>query len=649
LTTLLVALVLGLAHARLEPSDSDALRLDARLYDAALALWARPPREEVVVVAIDDASLLQVGRWPWRREVTAMLIERLQAAGPRMIGIDLLFTEPGVGDAPLAAAAAGPAQVVLPVARPPDGRPGEPPLLPVAALGVGRALAHVEFPADGDGIVRGLYLREGGFSAMAARLAGVDTGPTDTASTLARLLQTGDWSREDYRRLGAIDAPATQVAAAAVLRGEVPGERLRDRIVLVGATARGLGDTHASALYADTPAVPGVALHAAAISALLDGRTVVEAPHALRLGVSAAVLVAVMSVLYATTPRAGLVCVVGTMLATAAASVAALGAGVWFAPGALLAGLACAFPLWSWRRLQAASVGLMAQALRLEADAAAGAPAADDAPIEPISRQLRRLEHAADRITELTRRLAATLATLQAAQREREQTLRFLSHDLRAPHLSILGLLERHEGAPIAPDDARAIARQSRRALALTDGFMQLARAESQPLRTEPHDLVDLAIEAVDGCWGRASERGLTLVAPSPAGADGPAAPCCCDAGLIRRALDNLLDNALRLAPEGGTIEVGVTREGKGWWIGVADRGPGVPQADRHRIFLPWWRGPQADPSHGAGLGLAFVATVAERHAGRAEARSRSGGGVRIGMWLPDAVGPARPEVDSGL
>lgn len=649
LTALLLALVLALAQATREPSGRAVSRLDARVYDAGLALWARPPRADVALVAIDDDSLLQVGRWPWRREVTAALVERLQAAGPRAIGIDLLFAEPAEGDARLAAATAGPAMVVLPVARPPQADPDASPLLPVAAVGAGRALAHVEFPIDGDGLIRGLYLREGGFPAMASRLAFPDRPAPDPAAVLLERLRDRDWPREGWQRLGALAAEPVAVSAAAVLRGEVPPERLRGRIVLVGSTARGLGDVHATTLFPGNPTVPGVALHVAAVSALLDGRTIAEVPPAARLAVSALVLVSVLGALYLTAPRTGLACVVAAMAATVAASIAAIGAGLWFAPGALLVGLALAFPLWGWRRLHAASVGLIAQAARLETDADPAAAPDPDAPVEPISRQLRRLEHAADRITELNRRLADTLTTLQAAQREREQTLRFLSHDLRAPHLSILGVLDRAADGPLSPDEARSIARQSRRALELTDGFMQLARAESQPLRAEPHDLADLAIEAADGCWARAARRGQRVETPAAPGDDGPVAPCTCDAPLVRRALTNLVDNALRAAPDGGTIEIELQREGSGWWIAVLDRGPGVPEADRTRIFEPWWRGPEADPSSGAGLGLAFVAAVAERHGGRAQARFRDGGGARIGLWLPESAAAARPEVNSGV
>ncbi len=639
LAAVLVAIVVALSYASREPSGRAVSRIDAAIYDLGLRLWAAPPRDEVVIVAIDDDSLAQVGRWPWRRAVAALLLERLQAARPRAIGVDVLFSEPAIDDELLQRAIDGPVPVVLPVAREraPDGR--DLPVLPLARFGTGRMLAHVEFPVDADGLIRGVHLHEAGLPAMALRLALAGTGdpvapPAPPAVPVPAALAGGAWTRTDYVRLGASIGSARRVSAAAVMRGEVGEADLRDRIVLVGATARGLGDTHATTLLVGDPVVSGIQLHAAAASAILDGRLLREPSHAARTAAFAAILLAVLAVMYATQPRTGLACAAGAMLASAGASLGAIGAGWWVAPGALLVALALSFPLWSWRRLHAASAGLLAQASMLE-EADAGPAPGGPRPIEPIAQRLQRLEHAADRIRDLNRSLADALETLRVAQREREQTLRFLSHDLRAPHLSILAVLERAADRPLSAEDVASIGRQSSRALEMTDGFMQLARAESQPLRPEPRDLADLAVEAADACWQRAEARGLRIVGPA---LEPGVAVCPCDPQLVRRALVNLLDNALRHAPPGTEVELGLERDGAGWRLSVADRGPGIEPSERERVFEPWWRGRDADPSAGAGLGLAFVATVAERHGGGARAVGRHGGGARIEMWLPDGA-----------
>jgi len=639
LAALLTVLVLVLAHRTREPSAHPLARVDAAIYDRAQEWWAQPPREDVVVVAIDDDSLAQIGRWPWRRAVGAHLVERIQAQEPRILGVDLLLTEPTADDERLAAAlASGPAPVVLPVTQHPDRLGHEVALLPVPVLGTGQALAHVDFAPDADGLIRGLYRVESGFAAMAWVLASPERAARPADEAILAAAQGRPWTREQYLRLGALSRPVPQVSAAALMRGEVPPDTLRGRIVLLGATARGLGDAYRTTLYTGSALVPGVALHAAAVSALLDDRVRHVPPPPFRPVAFVAILLLVLAVLYRTEPRTGLAVTAASLVAVVLASVAAVGAGWWVAPGALLVPLALAFPLWSWRRLHAASAGLMAQAIRLETDPASAVAAERRGPVEPIARRLQRLEGAADRIRDLNRGLAESLDALRAAQQEREQTLRFLSHDLRTPHLSILGVLQRNEGSPIDPYDARLIERQSRRALALTDGFMQLARAESQALRLEPYDLADLITEATDACWERATARGVRIVAPPAADAD---TVCPCDPGLVRRALVNLIDNAVRHSPPGESVEATLERDGDDWRMGISDRGPGIAAADRERVFEPWWRGESADPDGGAGLGLAFVAAVADRHGGRVRAMGRDDGGARLELWIPTSQSPA--------
>ena len=643
LTALLTGLVLLLGQAGGEPSTHPVARLDTALYDFGLRVWARPPREEVVVVAIDDTSLAQVGRWPWRRAVSALLLERVHAQAPRSIAIDVLFVEPADGDEQLArAAGAGVAPVVLAVARHRDSPDRDLALLPVPLLGAGRALGHVELTADADGLIRGLYLQEGGFPAMSALLAGPGVAMPSPAAPPA-----GGWERSGPIRLGGLSVPVREVSAAALMRGELPADTLRDRIVLVGVTARGLGDTHATPLFPGAPLVTGVALHAAAVSALLEGRVLRQPPKALRLAAFAALMLAVMAVLYRTGPRGGLLLSAGAVAAIAGAAVAGIGAGWWLAPGALMVGLALAFPLWSWRRLHAASVGLMTQAAALEADDPGrreGRARAGAAPIEPIARRLHRLGDAADRIRGLNRQLAQSVSELRAAQHEREETLRFLSHDLRSPTLSILSLLERNGAADLPLEQVRSVRQLANRTLELADGFMRLARAESQPLELATHDLHDLAVVAADACWTLASARGQRIVTAADGGSQQPA-PCRCDARLVQRALVNLIDNALRFTSPGGTVTVGIARAAGGWRLTVDDDGPGIAPEDRLRIFEAGWRGRQPDGAEadgGAGLGLAFVAAVMARHGGSAVATERPGGGARIELTLPD--GPEAPQ-----
>jgi hypothetical protein len=93
-------------------------RADRLVYDAGLALWSRPAPADIVIVAIDDASIEAIGRWPWKRSVHATLLEQLARARPRAVVLDLVLSEPDPDprqDELLAAAMRHAAPVVMPV------------------------------------------------------------------------------------------------------------------------------------------------------------------------------------------------------------------------------------------------------------------------------------------------------------------------------------------------------------------------------------------------------------------------------------------------------------------------------------------------------------------------------------------------------
>ena len=97
----------------------------------------------------------------------------------------------------------------------------------------------------------------------------------------------------------------------------------------------------------------------------------------------------------------------------------------------------------------------------------------------------------------------------------------------------------------------------------------------------------------------------------------------------------NLIDNALRHTPEGGRITAATHREGNEVVVSVEDSGPGVPAADRVRVFERFWRGPEVQ-GEGSGLGLSIVQEIARVHGGEAGCEAPSGGqGARFVIRLP--------------
>ena len=163
-------LVAALFTALLALTDWSPLeRLDLVAYDNVEPMFrAEALAPTSVVVAIDEATLSALGRWPWNRSVHAALIDRLSAAGVAGIGMSILFPESAPGDAEFARALAASRRVVLPVAprAGDDADGGIAELLPVPQLASNAAaLGHVDVELDADGLARRTFTRAGSSSA----------------------------------------------------------------------------------------------------------------------------------------------------------------------------------------------------------------------------------------------------------------------------------------------------------------------------------------------------------------------------------------------------------------------------------------------------------------------------------------------------
>jgi signal transduction histidine kinase len=106
---------------------------------------------------------------------------------------------------------------------------------------------------------------------------------------------------------------------------------------------------------------------------------------------------------------------------------------------------------------------------------------------------------------------------------------------------------------------------------------------------------------------------------------------------LMARAINNLLGNALKFSPAGSSITCAVESHPRAWAVLVRDEGPGIAEELRSRLFEPFIRGSATANIDGAGLGLAFVKTVAQRHGGRVLLESPPGRGSAFRLVLPRA------------
>jgi adenylate cyclase len=382
LVTLAVAAVAAVGASRFS-------LVDLRIYDTLLrAAGTRPPLARVAVVAIDDRSLSEVGQWPWRRDVIARLLERIDAAGASVIALDLLLAEPdrfsshgaapqdGGTDALLAdtlrtqgvvtayaftfgatpradrGCVLHPLDLALVHAR--NLRSAREQLfhadgvtctLPALARAAG-ASGFVNAGPDRDGLLRRipLLMAFGDHVYPSLALTAVRRATSSRHLTLKPLShQRAELTMGE--QLVPLDERGTllvrfrgrrgsfpHVSASQVLDGRVPADALRDRIVFVGATALGAGDIVATPF--DT-ALPGIEVHASAADTLLQGDFIATPPYArafeligtIVFGLTAATLIAVTGFLAGGTLSALLVVVLWW-----ATSVGVASGGIFLSP-----------------------------------------------------------------------------------------------------------------------------------------------------------------------------------------------------------------------------------------------------------------------------------------------------------------------------
>lgn len=758
-------------------------RLDQTLYDHFLSQNARPARDDILIVSIDDYSLAQLGRWPWPRTLHAELIAQIAAASPRAIGLDVIMSEPEVapadggrpGDLALADVLRQNQRTVLPVVMTNAGT-GLSAALPTPDIAKGaRAFGHINLEHDNDGVVRSAYLHEGQngvwwphFSLALLQLANAQAhagglhraGLPPETPVAGESTKFGHWqrSRQLHIPFAGNNGHFRSIPYVSVLRGEVPPQFFTDKYVLIGATAIGMTDSYPTPVSGSAGAMAGIEINANILASLLDGKAITIAkPWQTALFSMLPVLVALFGY-FLLSPRLSLLLNFGMLLLTLSTSYFALSRGAWLPPAAALLTLLISYPLWSWRRLEAAIDYLGQEFMRLDQEPHVLPELASSNTIieDVLERRMNAMETAARRVRDLRQFISdnldslpdATLVTtvdgnvllankhanqyfalaghqdvqgallpylfsalaapepinqtistrfdwwclldlgyaplladgvstqdqqgrdllvksapchsasneltgwivsvidispIRAAERSRDETLRFLSHDMRAPQASILALLElQQDPASALPQQElfTRIEKASRKTLGLADNFVQLARAESHEYRLEEVDFQEMLYDATDEMWSLAKSKQIELVTEIQTGDY----PVRADRALMTRALVNLISNAINYSPAGRRVHCEVrlqaTLEGPHVECNIADQGYGIAAPDQLKLFRRFQRLElHNQPRHdGIGLGLVFVKTVVERHLGEIRFASKVGEGTTFTIVLPSAL-----------
>lgn len=317
-------------------------------------------------------------------------------------------------------------------------------------------------------------------------------------------------------------------------------------------------------------------------------------------------------------------CLLGYALAT----IASLG-GAWISPddrNVMAAGLGLAGLI---------HTGLIAAftAARPDVSQPVLAPTGDmDARLVGLEARLRDAEAAHD----------AARADAEASREALDRRTLFFaqtSHELRTPLNAISGFADMMRSAVFGPlppkyqEYAELIREGGRNLELVVDDVLDLSRIDAgrYDILPEPVSLTDLAEDAVRFMSDLASRRKISLEVD---GADD--AEAFADTRAVRQIALNLISNALKFTPEGGTVRVSTTEVEGGAVLAVSDTGVGISPEELTRLSRAFEQGEAGRKQKGAGLGLSVVRAFAELHGGRLDIDSREGGGTTIAVFFPE-------------
>ncbi|CAN5417201.1 DUF4118 domain-containing protein [soil metagenome] len=233
------------------------------------------------------------------------------------------------------------------------------------------------------------------------------------------------------------------------------------------------------------------------------------------------------------------------------------------------------------------------------------------------------------------------------SERLRNSLLAAISHDLRTPLASLVGMAEsmtmlRPAASPAHAELALAIGDAARRMNSMVDNLLDMARLQSGQvqLRRQWQPLEEVIGSSLKAMSGVLDSRAVRVSLPD----DLPLVEI--DTVLFERVLVNLLENAAKYSPAGSAIDISAVANEQHITVRIDDQGPGLPAGREESIFQMFERGRKESATPGVGLGLAICRAIVEAHGGTINGETRPGGGARFSIELPRGEPPELIDID---
>jgi len=375
-----------------------AKRLDLLAYDTAINLAPAPIEQNTVIIAIDEKSLNGIGQWPWRRGIHAQLIDKLTQYNTALISFDIIFSERGAtypeDDAVFARSIKNNGKVILPLhINPLSLNNSLSEILPIPELvKAAKALGHVHVDIDEDGLARGLYLNSGVGDAYWPSISMAMASEINPMIKYIREIESQKAApymsvKTQYRLIPFAGPGGTfpTYSYLDVMLDKIPAEVFRDKIVLIGASAVGLGDIIPTPVSKSRAPMSGVELHANAYSALMTDTTIQPVSSTWGYLLTFAFIMIPILVFPRLKPTYVMPSTMLLVLLVVAFSYTLIAYDhTWFPPINSVISILLAYPLWSWQRMRHLNSFLSHELSRLTQEQNIDFRKLDQHPVEKV-------------------------------------------------------------------------------------------------------------------------------------------------------------------------------------------------------------------------------------------------------------------------